>query len=135
MSILKSSLFVILLTPLVLGAALPRSASASTAHRPITLLATQEDRTIQVIGSHFTPGASVTIALLNTHTWRVLSIGTTRSEAAVYGCPLEVNPVCGRPDPNAGRLNFRANLHWRVSRAALAVLYRSLNQTGFAHVR
>jgi hypothetical protein len=134
-STLKSSLFTLLLAPFVLGATMPGSASASPAHRPVTLLATQEGHTIQVIGSHFTPGATVTIALLNTHTWHVLSTGSTRSEAAVYGCPLEVNLVCGRRDPTAGRLYFQTTLHQRVSSSALAVLYRSGNQIGFEHVQ
>jgi hypothetical protein len=39
-------------------------------------------RTIRVIGGQFTPGATVPIALLNTYTWHVVTIGTARSEAA-----------------------------------------------------
>ena len=135
MSTLKCTVVTVLLSSLLLGPFGLGSTSASSAHRPITLLATQEGRTVQVIGSHFTPANSVTIALLNTHTWHILSIGTTRSEAAVYGCPLEVNPVCGRRDPNAGRLYFQITLRQPASPAALAVLYRSGNQTGFEHVQ
>jgi hypothetical protein len=135
MSTLKRSLCSLLFASLLLGATVPGSVSAASAHRPISLLTMQEGRTIRVIGGHFTPGATVTIALLNIHSWHVVSTGTARSEAARYTCPLGVNPVCGRPDPNAGRLYYQTTLHQRISSSALIVLYRSGNQVGVAHVQ
>lgn len=135
MSTLRYSLFTLLLVPIVLGAAMPGSASAAPAHRPVSMLTTQEGRTIRVIGSHFTPSATVTIALVNTHTWHILSTGSTKAEAALYTCPLDVNPMCGRRDQNAGRVYYQITLHQRVSSATLAVLYRSGTQVGFGQVQ
>jgi hypothetical protein len=135
MSILKRSVIALLLTPLALGIAIPGPASAAPAHRPISLLTTQEGRTIWVTGSHFTPGAIVTLAVLNTHTWQVLAAGSTRSEPARYPCPPSANAACGQPDPSAGRLRFQTTLHQRVNSSALVVLYRSGTRVGFGHVQ
>jgi hypothetical protein len=132
---LKRSLLALLLTPVALGIALPRTASAAPAHRPIALLTTQTGQTIQVTGSHFTPSAKVTIVLLNTRTWQVLSTGSSKAEAAIYPCPLEVDAICGRRNPNAGRLYFQTTLQHRVSSSALAVIYRSRNHVGFSYVQ
>jgi hypothetical protein len=128
-------LLTLVLTPLALSATMLGSASAAPAHQPIALLTTQEGRTIHITGSHFTPGATVTIAVLNTRTWHVLAAGSTRSEPAVYPCPPSANAACGQSDPHAGRLYFQTTLRQRVSSSVLVVLYRSGNQIGLKHVQ
>jgi hypothetical protein len=135
MSTLKRSLFTLLLAPVALGIALPRTASAAPAHRPIAVVTTQTGQTIQVTGNNFTPDAKVTIVLLNTRTWQVLSTGSIRAVAAVYTCPRDVNPICGQPNPEAGKLYFQTILKQRVSSSALAVIYRSENHVGLGHVQ
>lgn len=135
MSVLKRSVFALLLTAVAMGIAISGPASAAPAHRPITLLTTREGRTIWVTGSHFAPGALVTLAVLNTHTWQVLAAGSARSEPDKYPCPPSANAACGQPNPSAGRLRFQTTLRQQVNSSSLLVLYRSGARVGFGYVQ
>jgi len=104
MSILKRSVIALLLTPLALGIAIPGPASAAPAHRPISLLTTQEGRTIWVTGSHFTPGAIVTLGCAK-HPYLASPgrrLSPVRTGSVSVSSPVQTRPAASQTRVRAG---------------------------------
>jgi hypothetical protein len=67
--------------------------------------------TLQVTGSHFVPGSSVGVAIINTFWWRVLARGALRARPATTTviCGHDFR-TCSRPDPQAGTIGYWVRL-------------------------
>jgi hypothetical protein len=134
MSTITRGLFALLLVPAALGVTAGGPASAARTHHPV-LQATLRGSTLEVTGHNFSPGAQVTIVVIDTESWQVLARGSTAADPAIDKCRKGTSVVCGLPNPNAGVMSFEMTLQRSPDRAALAVLYRSRGEIGLGRVR
>lgn len=104
------------------------------AHAPITMDATLQSQTLQVTGSHFTPGSRVEIALVNTRTWKMVATGSTYAQLAIRQCSRTIRD-CSESNPAAGTVTYTLQLQHLLKASNLQVLYRSAGHSGSHAVR
>ena len=91
--------------------------------------------TLRLTGSHFLPGATVRIAVLNTARWEVIGKGSTHAQPArtMVLCGHDFR-TCYRPNARAGTIDYRLRLSSAPPASNLQVLYRSGTDGGMQGV-
>lgn len=89
---------------------------------------------LHIVGSNFTPDSKVTIAVVDTSTWKMLFRGYAFAQDAVVSvmCPWGYYG-CYRENPHAGTLDLRVRLDGSPG-SSLEVLYRSTGHAGMSQV-
>jgi hypothetical protein len=90
---------------------------------------------LHVAGSHFLPGSSVGVAIINTFWWRVLARGVVRAQPATTTviCGHDFR-TCSRPNPQAGTIDYGVRLSDAPRAGNLLVLYRTAGDAGLQAV-
>jgi hypothetical protein len=90
---------------------------------------------LHVTGSNFAPGSRVRLAIINVARWELLRHGVTQAQ------PATISVICGhdfmtcsRPNPRAGRIDYRMRLNAAPRAANLLVLYRTAGDAGMQTV-
>ena len=79
--------------------------------------------TLHITGSGFTPGSRVTIAVVNTSSWKLFAKISTYAQFAIRQCSWTIRD-CSEPNPAAGTISYTLHLKQVVKASNLVVLYR-----------